>query len=131
MAFNFNETNEYTIGNEIIQLTKQVFRHKVSRVLIGDSKPNTNIKLKALDNIHLSLDEPIFYGKNTSRTFASLHIEPSITTDQQQQLVQQFNEFIETNRLNYHSLWLSNYREGKRKRIPFGLAYVIISYLLE
>jgi len=129
-VFVFDPSTNYTIGWEIIQLSKQSFPFTVTRVIKGKTTPNTNLKLKTLDNIILSWSDEPYYGKETSRAFASLCIEPPIDTTRQKLLIEQFNAFVSLNRAKYKSLWLSNYREGARKRMGFELAYSIIKYLL-
>lgn len=130
ITIRFDETTNYTIGNEIISLKDNNYAHTVSRVLEGQSAPNTSIMLRALDNISLEWQETPFYGKKTSRTFASLNIYPPINNERQKLLIEQFNEYISKNREKYHSLFLSNYREASRKRIGFTMVYCIIQYLL-
>ncbi len=133
--FLLNSENNWTIGGEIYKLPRS--KHHVSRLLEGGT-PNTKILLKALDDdskkqICLSIVEDAYFGKNTSRTYASILIEPKISEEKQLEVVKRFNEFMELNRLKYNSLFLTNYRESKdisRKRISFELAYQIIQYLL-
>jgi hypothetical protein len=133
--FFLNAENNWTIGGDIYQLPRS--KHQVSRLLEG-GKPNTKILLKALDDdakkqICLSMSEDPYFGKNTSRTYASILIEPKISEEKQTEIVKRFNEFMEANRVKYHSLFLTNYRESKdisRKRVSFELAYQIIQYLL-
>jgi len=60
-----------------------------------------------------------------------LHIEPAIDEDRQKLLLEEFNEFVSLNRVKYKSLWLSNYREGARKRMGFDMMYSIVAFLLE
>ena len=96
--------------------------------------------LKAIDDsevntICLTYDSKPYYGINTSRSYATLNIDPIIDIETQKKLIFKFNDFLNFNRLKYSSLFLSNYREGKngflRKRISFNLVYNLCSYLLE
>jgi len=64
------------------------------------------------------------------RSYASLIITPIIDIDIQKILVDNFNEYLKINREKYNSLFLTNYRENKRKRISFELAFKIFGYLL-
>ena len=57
-------------------------------------------------------------------------IEPKIDLKHQEQLVEEFNVFLNNYRDKYNSLFLANYREYTRKRISFGLVYSICNYLL-
>jgi len=68
--------------------------------------------------------------KLSARSFATLIIVPTLSLDQQQQLVDEFNHFLDEQRGKTNSLFLTNYREGKRKRISFALVYRIVNYLL-
>lgn len=138
LLFEFNEKNYWSIGGEIYHLHPNSERkYKIYR-LLENGTPNTKILLKALDDdsknkIRLSISDEPYYGKNTSRTYASIIIEPPISLERQYQLVKEFNEFIESMREKYHSLFLTNYRESKdisRKRISFELVYDVIHYLL-
>lgn len=138
----FKKENNWSIGGEIYQLHPEKLdsntrKYKIYR-LLQNGTPNTKILLKALDDdskkkICLRISEEPYYGKNTSRTYASIIIEPPISLERQIKLVDDFNHFIESMREKYHSLFLTNYRESKdisRKRISFELVYDIIHYLL-
>ena len=137
-VFVVKEKYDFLIGGKIYHL-KTSPHLKISRLMEGQ-QPNTNLKLIALDDgrvsgsrIRLEYTLKHYYGKPTSRSYASLLIEPTISEERQKILVQQFNEFIERYRTKYHSLFLPNYRECKdypRKRIPFTLAYSILNHLL-
>jgi len=130
-VFIFDKGNNFTIAWDIISLTSRSYSHKVTRVVKGDEPPNTNITFRALDNISLKWTDEPYYGKKTSRTFASINIVPGISIERQKKVINEFNDYVSVNRVKYKSLWLSNYREGARKRMGFDLAYSIISYLLE
>ena len=65
------------------------------------------------------------------RSYASLVIIPMIDINLQRILVEKFNEYLKINREKYNSLFLTNYRENKRKRISFELAFKIFGNLLE
>ena len=103
----------------------------------------TNILLKCIDDskesqINLSITSPqdryIDETENlTARCYATLVIAPQLSDHEQEFLVEKFNTFINEKRSEYHSLFLTNYRESKgiaRKRISFDLAFKICSYLL-
>ena len=135
--FNLTPENNYTIGGEIYKLP-QNNKWTVSRAVNG--KSNTNILIKCIDDsvkIRLSIvddDTTIKYIDNTvnhtARSFAILMIEPKIDLKHQEQLVEEFNVFLNNYRDQYNSLFLANYREYTRKRISFGLVYSICNYLL-
>jgi len=129
-VFLFSPSNHYTIGWDIISIMDHKYGHVVTRAVVKGKKPNTQLMFRALDNISLEWTDKPYYGKKTSRTFASLNIEPQITKKRQKELLKQFNEFVSLNRAKYKSLWLSNYREGARKRMGFEMCYSIVGYLL-
>lgn len=138
LSFLLNEDNNYTIGGEIYNIEDNK-NYKISRLMIGE-KPNTNLVLRAIDNnenCKISLNyvpnNKIYYGKITSRTYATLSITPKINKDLQQKIAKEFNDYLDDKRNKYHSLFLTNYRESNniaRKRISFALAYKIIGMLL-
>jgi hypothetical protein len=134
-----NETNNYLIGGEIYKLeTKN--KYSISR-LTSKNKKNTNIHVKCIDDnkdskIGLSIvDDKDIYIDTTpnlsARTYATLVIEPKITLEQQKVVVEKFNNFLNTNREKYNSLFLTNYRESNRKRISFDLVYKIVLFILD
>lgn len=90
---------------------------------------NENIKHK----ISLTLCEHRYYGKETDRMFASLSCNH--TLNNQQEIVDKFNERLENYRTKYNSLFLTNFRNSSknysRKRISFSLAFSIIKEILE
>lgn len=135
LNFILNKNNNYTIGGEIYNI-KDNIKYSISRLLEG-GKPNTNLLLKAIDdnqNSKIKLEyvsnDQIYYGKKTSRTYATLLIIPKINVEQQKIIAQRFNEYLNAKRDKYNSLFLTNYRENNRKRISFDLAYKIIGMLL-
>ena len=81
-------------------------------------------------------DKDIFYDETpnkSARTYATLVITPEISIEQQEKLVERFNEYLNTMREKYNSLFMTNYRESNsiaRKRISFDLIYSIVGYLL-
>ncbi len=139
--FNFllDEENNYTIGGEIYNIEDNE-DYKITRLLENDTS-NTNLVLKAIDdneNSKIKLeyvsDDKIYYGKITSRTYATLTIVPKINDDIQQKIANEFNQYLNEKREKYNSLFLTNYRESNkiaRKRISFDLAYKIVGMLLK
>lgn len=135
IKLNLNEKNNFTIGGEIYSLPLKN-RFTIERLLLKKTENITNIKLCALDskgkeNISLSYNTIPYFGKKTSRTFATLVITPKIDEKIQRIIIEKFNEYISKKRKKYNSLFLTNYREGKRKRISFDLVYRIVEYFLE
>lgn len=132
----------WIIGGEIYHLpgTIKVRRHVEGQPL-KDNEQQTFMTLNALDSgtqdgrICLKYQEGYVYpAKDCSRTFATLRLQDiELTEDQQRELCLQFNEFLEQKRKETWSLFLPQYRESKeyaRKRIPFELAYTLVSNLL-
>jgi hypothetical protein len=159
LNFLLNEDNNYTIGGEIynISINKD---YKIGRLLekevsntnllekevsntnlLEKEVSNTNLLLKAIDdneNSKIKLeyisDDKIYYGKVSSRTYATLTITPQISKDIQKKIAIDFNNYLDDKREKYNSLFLTNYRESKkiaRKRISFDLAYKIVGMLLQ
>ncbi len=144
IEFELNDSNNYIIGGWIYNLPlKNNF--KINRLTKKNKKTNhTNILVKCIDDNELNkinysiVSDKDIYIDNTDnlscRTYATLVIEPTINLDKQKKLVEKCNEFLEINRDNYHSLFLTNYRESKdiaRKRISFELIYNIVEYILD
>ena len=140
-VFIIEKKYKWMIGGEIYYLPQNK-AIKISRLIEGDiiTDNTTKIKLISLDDgrkngsrICLQIDENLYFGKSSSRTYATLVIDPIISIDEQKMLVNRFNAFVEEKRLIYHSLFLSNYRESKdysRKRISFTLTFKILNFLI-
>ena len=141
-----NENNNYMIGGSIYNLPI-LNKYKINRITnknINNSN-RTNILVKCIDDnkdnkIKLSyVDDNNIYIDTTynqsSRTYATLIIEPKIDKEKQLKLIELFNNYLNDERIKYNSLFLTNYRESKkdiaRKRISFELVYLISSYILE
>ncbi len=139
-----NEDNNYTIGGEIyklhttdkFQVTRLTSKNKTlanTCILVKciDDNRDNKIGLKMVSEGDLYIDDT---PNASARTYATLIIKPKITLEQQEQLVKEFNEFLNNCRQKYHSLFLANYRESKgiaRKRISFDLVYLIVQHLLD
>lgn len=137
MYFLLNEKNNYTIGGEIYNI-KLNPKYKISR-LLENEMPNTHLLLKAIDDDEYSkikleyTPDKVYYGKISSRTYATLTIIPKINIDIQKKIAIEFNHYLNEKRERYNSLFLTNYRESKkiaRKRISFELVYKIVGMLL-
>jgi hypothetical protein len=141
-----DDTNQYTIGGQIYQLPISPENHYTITRLTHKNrqKQNTNILVKCIDDneanqIGLSIvsNENIYIDTTpnlSARTYASLIIEPAVDIETQRRIVERFNQFLQESRTQYHSLFLSNYRESKdiaRKRISFDLVYQIVKYTID
>jgi len=124
----------YRIGGEVFDFfkrTKPIF----SRV-IGDEPANTNIYVNCLDTRtkHFGLEyKPgyVYKGQKNDRIFATLKCEKDLTPEQQQKLVESFNNCIESFRRTYGDLVFTNYRDHGRKRISLEDVYKICTMLLK
>lgn len=139
----FFDLYNYTIGGEIYDLpqTKTIIIERLTSKNITRAtieKTKTNILVKCIDDsdkINLSLvDETQIYidttPKLSARSYTGLMISPALTLEQQKQLVDKFNKIFNEWRQRYNSLFLTNYREGNRKRISFTLVFEIINYII-
>jgi len=133
--FKLNADNNYTFGGEIYNLQQSKF--KISR-LFDIADKTTNILLKCIDdkeliNLKYVVDSKLFIDTSvnkSARSYATLDINPPLTSEIQMKLVDDFNTFLSEYRNKYNSLFMSNYRENNRKRISFDLVYKIVSHLL-
>ena len=137
------EENNYMIGGEIYKLPHNE-EYTITRLTSKTKNlPATNILVKCIDDgehrpISLSIvrDADVYMDATpnlSARTYATLVIDPPLSLDKQKQLVCDFNEYLNTRRKKYKSLFLTNYRESKdiaRKRISFDLVYQIAGSML-
>lgn len=140
-VFKMEKKNKWIIGGDVYDLQTDP-TIKISRFVKDRENENTtNLTLCALDSgtkdgrIHLEYKKDYVYqGIDTSRTYATLCIKGmELSEEDQMRVAKEFNEFLESKREQYWSLFLPQYRESKeyaRKRIPFDLAYKIVSNLL-
>ena len=140
-----HDGNNYTIGGEIYTLPIST-KYKIDRATKNTPRADciTNILVQCIDNnIHNQIQLKIVKDadrfidntpKLSARSYATLVITPPINNTKQENLVLQFNTYIQQSRDKYHSLFLTNYRESNtiaRKRISFDLVYKICYYLLD
>ena len=95
-----------------------------------DDPGRTHIHMKCFDDIHLWWDNTLDYMDNTpnltQRMYGTLVINPP--PQNQKELVEKFNTFLQAKRAEHNSLFLTNYRERNRKRISFTLLYTILNW---
>lgn len=142
--FNVKQQHKWIIGGEIYDLPKhkniEITRYVSGKKLNVDEQ-QTYITLCALDGgtmtnrIRLYYQDGYVYpAKDCSRTYATLIIRGKVlTSNQQKNICELFNLFIEDKRKQTWSLFLPQFRESKeyaRKRIPFTLAYRIIQHII-
>ena len=143
ISFEVSEFTYWMIGGDLYHLPQNE-GISVTRVYEKENgeweNPNTRLYLHALDDgiekrIHLEFvtDREMYIGKESDRSYCSLSIHPPLQDETQRLLADRFNRFLEKKRTEYHSMFLTNYRESRefaRKRISFQLAYEIINYLI-
>jgi len=120
---------------------------KVLRFIKNEGVPEgsrlTHLHLQALDNgrknrIQLTYKpkDPPYPGIMSSRSFATLclrGLKAPLTEEQERQLASEFNQLLNGYREKNWSMFLPNFRESKehaRRRIPFRMAYRIVSHIL-
>lgn len=147
LIFDLTKKNNYTIGGSIYNLKNRLKKkYIISRLTSKNLKDSgkTNILVKCIDDsaknqLGLSIvsNKKIYVDstpKLSARTYATLVINPPISSEKQAELVESFNTYMSKMRTKYNSLFLTNYRESKdisRKRISFDLVYVIVQFILE
>jgi hypothetical protein len=143
--FHLSALSDWIIGGEIYNLPipeKISVRRSIEGQKLRDNEQQLYITLNALDSgkkkgrISLRYDKDYIYpAKECSRTYATFRITgKSLTEEEQIQLCQEFNSFLEQKRDETWSLFLPQFRESKeyaRKRIPFELAYRIFLHLIQ
>lgn len=96
-----------------------------------DNPRNTNIHVKLFDDIHAWCDAGEDHTDRTprltQRMYCTLRIEPPVGDEEE--LCRRFNTLLGEYREKHHSLFLTNYREGNRKRISFALVYLIFKHV--
>lgn len=133
--FQIKQSERWLIGGSLYYPLMNNSSITIGRLLKSnkEQKGRTNIFLHAIDNtkkIQLEWKKEIFYGKDSDRSFATLWILPPINEEKQKKLIEKFNQFLEEKRNEYRSLFLTNYREKKRKRITFDLVYQWVKAIL-
>jgi hypothetical protein len=123
------------IGGEIYNLSndKKIKIYRLTK-LNNNSNCVTNLMIKCIDDDEKICLKKGYYIDDTpklsSRSYATLIIEPKIDEKMEDILIEKFNEYLQGKREKYHSLFLTNYREGNRKRISFALCFKIINNIL-
>lgn len=143
-VFTMSAVNNWIIGGDIYNLSVpdniKIRRH-VDGSPLKEGEQQTYMTLCALDsgktggNLCLEYKEGYIYpAKDCSRSYATLRIQGRVLSAAEQvQICADFNTLIEQKRAETWSLFLPQYRESKeyaRKRIPFELAYTIVSHLV-
>jgi hypothetical protein len=142
-TFVMDSRYDWIISGDIYNLKNTLVRRHTEDHDIKKNEQLTFMTLRAIDSgkmdgrISLNyLENYVYNGINTSRTYATIVVKGKklLSSEEQVSICNQFNEFIEKKRKMTWSLFLPQYRESKeyaRKRIPFELAYSIISTIIE
>ena len=102
--------------------------------------PTSNVAVHCLDgsiNIHAVVvsEEDIYEisagAKNTNRTLIALNWNINLSIIAQRDICDMFNIYLVEKRRQYHSLFLTNYRENGRKRISFDLVYRLFNIVIQ
>ena len=133
----FSSQNNFSIGYEIHQPIQSNLY--VGRLVSDKKEEYTFIRVNCLDTtskrIQAFFSKVPYIGKNSSRMECQLVIKfPNnklLSEDEQKDLIDQINNYINNERDKTNSLFLPTYREGSRKRLPFDLLYNIVKLLLE
>jgi len=137
----FTNNNNYTIGGEIYNLpinNKYIIKRATKNTIESDTEFITNIVLKCIDD-NTKIQFKVVEDKNkyidnteklSARSYATLTMNIKMTLEEQKILVEKMNNYLEEQRIQYNSLFLTNYRENNRKRISFELAFRICNYVL-
>lgn len=142
--FVVRKVDDWIIGGDIYTLPVPAgitVRRHVEGKPLTDGETLTGLTLTALDSgkadgrIRLKYDPGYVYlAKESSRAYLTLCIKgATLSPDEQKDIANRFNAFIEIKRNETWSLFLPQFRESKeyaRKRIPFDLAYQIILHLI-
>ena len=117
---------------------KKTSKYKIGRLLSG-GVPSSDLFLYAIDTgtnggrIRLDIRKQHWYGNHTDRAFAT--ITTNVPIEDEQLVVEMFNKQLESRRNQYHSLFLTNYRNSTksyaRKRISFDMCYNMIKDILK
>ena len=111
----------------VSQNIKRILGKNILFLRAIDSKNGKKIQLEDIRKYNISG----LVGKNTSRNMAHLIFEQEIPIEEQERLIQEFNQELNRNRQKYFSFFLTNFRDNNRKRISFDLAYKFLNYLYQ
>jgi hypothetical protein len=130
-TFTMRASEKWIIGGDIYDITTNPGVN-ITRYIEGqEPKGLTGLTLHALDCSMKYAPEEVYRGKLTSRTYATLCIQGVALTEQaQREIAARFNKYVAEKRKDTWSLFLPQYREFARKRMPFELAHVIVHKII-
>jgi hypothetical protein len=130
-----SQNNNWIIGGEIFQLSNIGFSRATKKNI---KEHNTCLNVYCIDNkekIRMEYSQTINFVDNTknltSRSFMTIVSPITLTMEEQKHVSLKWNEYLNIHRNKYQSLFLPNYRDKFRKRIPFDLVYKIISHVIQ
>jgi len=130
-TFTMRASEKWIIGGDIYDITTNPGVN-ITRYIEGhEPKGLTGLTLHALDCSMKYAPEEVYRGKLTSRTYATLCIQGvALTEEAQREIAARFNKYVAEKRKDTWSLFLPQYREFARKRMPFELAHVIVHKII-
>jgi len=120
---NIKEIKNYYIDKNI----KNVLEKNILFLRAIDSKNGKKIQLEDIREYNILG----LVGKNTSRNMAHIIFGQEVSIEEQEVLIQKFNQELNQNRKKYSSFFLTNFRDNGRKRISFDFVYKFLNYLYE
>lgn len=136
-VFTMRASEKWIVGGDIYDLPTNP-DVKITRY-VEDQEPKglTGLTLHALDcSTPISMKyapEELYRGKHSSRTYATLCIHGlpgALTEEDQREIASRFNTYLTEKRKDTWSLFLPQYREFARKRMPFDLAYAVVHKII-
>lgn len=129
----YNKENDYSIikviENMLLKYPKKI---KITRYT-NDTQVPTNMFLNCIDNsknIFAEFKEP-YKGIKTDRAFLTFCIDGiTLSEEEEKKLIEEFNNTLNSLREQYMDSFLSNYRNGGRKRIGFNFSYKLLEHCL-
>jgi len=120
---NIKEIKNYNIHENV----KNILKNNILFLRAIDSKNGKKIQLEDIRKYNILG----LIGKNTSRNMAHIIFGQKIPINEQEKLMQEFNQELNRNRRKYFSFFLTNFRDNGRKRISFDFTYKFLNYLYE
>ena len=111
----------------VSQSIKKILEKNILFLRAIDSKNGKKIQLEDIRKYDIAG----LVGKSTSRNMAYLIFKHEVPIQEQEILMQEFNQELDENRKKYFSFFLTNFRDNNRKRISFDLTYKFLNYLYQ
>lgn len=112
-------------------VSKKLFDDIKSNIIflraIDSGSKEGKIKLEDIGNYNLDC----LVSKESSRHMIHLMFSQSISIENQEKIIEIFNNTINDLRDKYSSLFLTNFRDNGRKRISFDFVYKMINYIYQ